>query len=227
MPSAATLPSYRMSSANLNSPITALAERFQSCFREELGPIRRVGREAEFPVVTSDGLAGDVSLLWEPLLARGGFTPYYDDPATHTLLVGVERGNLNIAAEVGHGTVELSLGPFDDLWDLQDAFDQTVELVAGVAESVGLHLLGFGTQPRSRPSKALMTPRPRYAALYAAIGAPWLELTITAADQTHVDISRSELLDAINWMNLLSAPIIALCANSSVYDGRVGQYASG
>jgi gamma-glutamylcysteine synthetase len=72
-----------------------------------------------------------------------------------------------------------------------------------------------------------MTPRPRYAALGAAIGTPWLGLTITAADQTHVDIARSELLDAINWMNLLSAPLIALCANSSVYGGRAGRFLSG
>jgi gamma-glutamylcysteine synthetase len=216
-----------MSSANSNRPVADIAERFQSCFRERLGPVRKVGREAEFPVVTSDGHAGDVSLLWEPLLATSGFTPYYDDPATRTLLVGVERGDLNIAAEVGHGTVELSLGPFDDLWDLKAAFDEAVALVAAVAESVGLHLLGFGIQPRSSPSSALMTPRPRYAALHAAIGTPWLGLTITAADQTHVDISRSELLDAINWMNLLSAPLIALCANSSVYGERAGRYLSG
>jgi gamma-glutamylcysteine synthetase len=63
--------------------------------------------------------------------------------------------------------------------------------------------------------------------LYRAIGAPWLRLTTTAADQTHVDIARAELLDAINWMNLLSAPLIALCANSSVYAGRAGQFLSG
>ncbi|MBI4785479.1 MAG: hypothetical protein HY782_00300 [Chloroflexi bacterium] len=213
-----------MSSSN---SIDAIAARFESCFRESLGPIRKVGREAEFPVVTADGRAGDANLLWEPLLAEHGFKPYYDDPQTRTLLVGVERDKLNIAAEVGRGTIELSLGPYDDLWQLQAAFDQAVSPVARVAESRGMYLLGFGIQPRTRPSPALMTPRPRYQALYRAIGAPWLQLTTTAADQTHVDICRAELLDADNWLNLLSAPLIALCANSSVYSGRVGRFVSG
>lgn len=217
-----------MSSENsIHNIILGLAERFQSCFHPNLGPVRKIGREAEFPVVTADGRAGDVNLLWEPLLADAGFAPYYDHPETPTLLTGVERGALNIAAEVGRGTVELSLGPFDDLWQLQQEFEQAVALVARAAESRGLYLLGFGIQPRTRPSADLMTPRPRYAAFYRSIGAPWLPLTTTAADQTHIDICRSELLDAINWMNLLSAPIIALCANSSVYAGRPGRYLSG
>ncbi len=206
--------------------IKLITTQFESRFREHLRPIRQVGREAEFPVVTRDGRAGDVSQLWAALLAAPGFAPYYDDPKTRALLVGVERGDLNIAAEVGRGTIELSLGPYDDLWQLQTAFDDAVALVARAAESRGMFLLGFGIQPRTPPS-ALMTPRPRYRALYRAIGAPWLRLTTTAADQTHVDICRAELLDAINWMNLLSAPLIALCANSSVYAGRAGKFLSG
>ena len=215
------------SSNSTDKAIAIIAAQFEARFRERLRPIRKVGREAEFPVVTRDGRAGDVSQLWAALLAEPGFAPYYDDPQTRALLVGVERGNLNIAAEVGRGTIELSLGPYDDLWQLQTAFDDAVALVARAAASRGMFLLGFGIQPRTPPSAALMTPRPRYRALYRAIGAPWLRLTTTAADQTHVDICRAELLDAINWMNLLSAPLIALCANSSVYAGRAGKFLSG
>ncbi len=207
--------------------IPALAERFESHFRERLRPIRKVGREAEFPVVTADGRAGDVNLLWEPLLAEGGFTPLYDNPVTRTLLVGVERDDLNIAVEVGRGTIELSLGPYDDLWQLQSAFEGAIKNLAQLAEVRGLYLLGYGIQPRTRPGPAIMTPRPRYHALYHAIGKAWLNLTTTASDQTHVDISRAELLDAINWMNLLSGPIIALCANSPIHEGRDGKNLAG
>jgi gamma-glutamylcysteine synthetase len=210
-----------------NSAIAAIAAQFESKFRAEPRPLRKVGREAEFPVVSHDGRAAEVSCLWEPLLAEKGFTPLYNNPETHDLIVAVERGELNIAIEVGRGTIELSLGPYDDLWQLQSAFDQALALVVRAAESRGLSLLGFGIQPRTPASPALMTPRPRYSALHRAIGAPWLRLTTTAADQTHVDICRAELLDAINWMNLLSAPLIALCANSSVYAGRAGQFLSG
>jgi gamma-glutamylcysteine synthetase len=134
---------------------------------------------------------------------------------------------VSIAAEVGRCTIELSLGPYDDLWQMQAESNKAIAQVARVAASRGMCLLGFGIQPRTPPSAALMTPRPRYHAMHKAIGAPWLRLTTTAADQTHVDVCRAELLDALNWMNLLSAPIIALCANSSVYAGRAGKFVSG
>jgi gamma-glutamylcysteine synthetase len=216
-----------MSSSNSNKSIAAIAAQFESRFRERLRPIRKIGREAEFPVVTREGRAADVGALLRALLDEGGFTPHYDDPGARDFLIGVERGGLYVAIEVGRGTVEFSPRPCDDLWELQREFENALALVTRVAESRGMFLLGFGIQPRTQASSALMTPRKHYDALYRAIGAPWLKLTTTAADQTHVDICRAELLDAINWMNLLSAPLIALCANSSVYAGRAGKFLSG
>ena len=211
----------------IDNTIAAIAAQYESCFRETLRPLRMVGKEAEFPLVTADGRAGDVFQLWDSLLAEPGFKPIFNNPQTQDLLVAVERGDLNIAVEVGRGTIEISLGPYADLWQLQTAFDQAIALVARVAKSRGMFLLGFGIQPRTPPTLSLMTPRPRYRAMHQAVGAPWLKLTTTASDQTHVDICRAELLDAINWMNLLSASLIALCANSSVYGGRAGKFVSG
>jgi len=72
-----------------------------------------------------------------------------------------------------------------------------------------------------------MTPKRRYAYFAKAVGRAWWHFTATAADQVHVDISRSEIVDAVNTLNLLSAPLIALTANSSVYAGRPGRYLSG
>ncbi len=223
---------------NRNTKIDNLAAQFASRFRETLRPIRKVGREAEFPVVTRDGRAGDMIALLHALFDEGGFIPHYEtspnsadqlsnDLTTQPLLIGVERAGLHVGVEVGRGTVEFSPRPCDDLWQLQNEFDDALALVTRVAESRGMFLLGFGIQPRPPATRVLMTPRQHYRALYNAVGAPWLKLTTTAADQTHVDICRAELLDAINWMNLLSAPLIALCANSSVYAGRVGQFVSG
>ena len=48
-----------------NAAIADIAARYESHFRERLRPIRKVGREAEFPVVWPDGRAGDVSLILE------------------------------------------------------------------------------------------------------------------------------------------------------------------
>ncbi len=207
--------------------LAAIARQYESQFRETLGPLRKVGREAEFPVVWPDGRAGDVSLLWEPLLGQGGLTPHYDDPGTRRLLVEVSEPGLMVAIEVGRCTVELSLGPYEDLWQLQAGLDQALARVNGAARERGMLLLGFGIQPRTPASEHLMTPSRHYKALRRAAGIAWLRLTTSASDQLHVDITRSVIPGAVNWMNLLSGALIALCANSSVYAGRAGRYQAG
>lgn len=212
-----------MKNKRADAAISAIAAQFESHFREKLRPLRKIGKEAEFPVVTSDGRAADVTGILQRLVEEHGFTARFDQ----SVLAAAQRNGMEVAVEVGRSTIELALPPYDDLWELQKEYFAAIDLIVGVAESAGAHLLGFGIQPRTRPSIALMTPRAHYRALYGAIGAPWLGLTTTAADQTHIDIARTELLDAINCMNLLSAPLIALCANSSVYCGRAGAYVSG
>jgi gamma-glutamylcysteine synthetase len=186
-----------------------------------------IGREAEFPIVYPDGRAGDVSQLWKPLLARGGYVPRYDDPKTNRLIVAVKGPDGTVEVEVGCATVELVLGPYEDLWQLAEGSTRLLRDVGDAAHQVGMRVLGLGIQPRSRSSPALMTPKRRYGYFAKAVGRAWWHFTATAADQVHVDISRSEIVDAVNTLNLLSAPLIALTANSSVYAGRLGRYLSG
>jgi len=207
--------------------ITALTGQYTARFRDTLRPMRMVGREAEFPLVYPDGRAGDVFRLWEPLLARGGFVPRYDDPETQALIVALAGADGTIEVEVGRATVELVLGPYEDLWQLADGSRRLLRCVVEAAAQVGMRVLGLGIQPRSRPSLALMTPKRRYTHFARAVGTAWRHFTTTAADQVHVDIARAEIVDAVNMLNLLSAPLIALTANSSVYAGRPGRYLSG
>jgi glutamate--cysteine ligase len=207
--------------------IAAIADRYESQFREAPGPVRSVGREAEFPVVWPDGRAGEVGRLWEPLLAGGGLTPRYDDPKARGLIYRLEGEGVVYAIEVGRGTVELSLGPCQDLWELRSRFDRSLGRLVQAAQAAGMWVLGFGIQPRTPASSGLMTPRRHYRAFHKAIGQPWLRLTTTASDQLHVDIVRAEIPQAVSWMNVLSGPLVALCANSSVYSGRRGGYVAG
>lgn len=204
-----------------------LAEQYAARFRDELRPIRLIGREAEFPLVDADGRAGEVVRLWEPLLAEGDLAPQYDDSDMPTLIEALTGGDGSIEVEVGRGTVELVLGPYEDLWQLEAGSLRVLRRVARVAQEVGMRVLGFGIQPRTKPSAALMTPKRRYAYLAQAAGPAWWHFTTTAADQIHVDVTRAELVEVVNMLNLLSAPLIALTANSSVYAGRPGRYLSG
>jgi gamma-glutamylcysteine synthetase len=207
--------------------IGVLAGRFAARFRETLRPLRLIGREAEFPVVWPDGRAGDVLSLWTRLLEQDGFTPQYDDPDTRTLIVALRGAEGTVEVEVGRATVELVLGPYEDLWQLHEGSVALLRWVVSAAQAAGMRVLAFGIQPRTRGSRALMTPKRRYSALLQAIGRPWLHFTTTASDQIQVDITRDELVDAVNVLNLMSAALIALTVNSSVYGGHAGRYLSG
>jgi hypothetical protein len=93
-----------------SDPIVDLAEQYQAKFRGTLGSVRRIGREAEFPLVWPDGRAGDASLLWAPLLEQGGLVPVREG---RRLLIGARGSDVIYQAEVGKPTIELSLGPYD------------------------------------------------------------------------------------------------------------------
>jgi len=207
--------------------IERLAEQVAGHFPLRRASPRRIGREAEFPLVWPDGRAGDASLLWEPLVAEGGARVTYDDPDRKHLIVRVDLGPVGYEVEVGRATVEVVLPPVDDLVQLEAVSTAAIKRLVRAAGARGMHVLGYGIQPRTPASLGLMTPKQRYRVLHRTIGRPYLHFTTTASDQVHVDITRAELVDAINVMNLLSGPIIALTANSSVYAGRPGRYISG
>ncbi|MGH2373938.1 MAG: glutamate-cysteine ligase family protein [bacterium] len=174
-----------------------------------------------------DGRAGDVSLVWEPLLAEGKARITYDDPNGRRMIERVDLGPVGYEVEMGRATVEVVLPPAVDLHELETVSAEAIGRLVRAAASRGMLVLGYGIQPRTPRSSRLMTPKQRYRALFRAVGGAWLHFTTTASDQVHVDVSRDELMDAVNVLNVLSGPIIALTANSSVYAGRPGRFVSG
>ncbi len=211
----------------IQAAIEALTDRFAARFPEAVSLPRRIGREAEFPLVRADGRAGDAFLLWDSLRAERSARLTYDDPARQTLIERIDLKDAGYEVEMGRATIEVVLPPVDDLIALEVASVGAIRRVVRAAASKGMAVLGYGIQPRTPGTRALMTAKRRYLALHRAIGGPWLHFTTTAADQVHIDVARGELLDAINFMNLLSGALIALTANSRVYGGRVGAFRSG
>jgi gamma-glutamylcysteine synthetase len=207
----------------------ALAERFLSCFRGRVPSPRTVGREAEFTLVRPDGRAGDSSLLWEPLLEATGGRPVHDQPAPDgsRLLVGVETERWFCLAEVGRGTIEVGVGPAPSLGELARELDAALGAILPAVRATGQLLLAYGIQPRTPPHPGLMTPKRRYLAFLEVVGRSWLRFGLTASDQVHVDAAADELVPMMNAINAASGAIVALTANSSVYGGRAGRFASG
>ena len=196
--------------------VTPFLERFRSGFSSQTIPLRKVGREAEFPVVNEAGEAFDISLLWGDLVQPG----LKRERAPDGRIVGLNGLQYSYASEVGTGTIEVITGPRHDLNQLATDHEAAVARLVEVAATHGARVLGLGVQPLTVPSLALMTPKTRYGVLHQMIGDPWLTFTATASDQTHVDVAGPEIVPMTNLCNLLSPVIIALCANSGVVGGE-------
>jgi gamma-glutamylcysteine synthetase len=203
-----------------------LAEEFSARFPTVITQPRVVGREAEYPVVDSQGRAADVRRLWETLLAHGDLKPKYDGPDSN-LIVGLEGADYSYALEVGVGTVEVNTRPCRNLFEIERIMEEAVSHLVTAALDHGWQLLGYGVQPVTPASLPLMSPKQRYQSLYRAMGQEWLWYTVTASDQVQIDIARHELLHILNFGNLMAPIIIALCANSPVYERELSPYCSG
>jgi gamma-glutamylcysteine synthetase len=203
----------------IDAGVAALADAFAARFPERARRPRLVGREAELPIVDASGRAGDATPLWPALVGATGGTPTHDASG---LLIGVELPRWFCLAEVGRGTIELGVGPRRSLPALDRDLRPALRTVSGLVAELGGRLLGHGIQPRTPFGAHLLTPKARYEALARETGLGWLRWTVTASDQLHVDVGRDELARAMNVVNGCSGALIALCANSGVYGGRVG-----
>lgn len=71
-----------------------------------------------------------------------------------------------------------------------------------------------------------MTPKARYEALYRRMGTDWLWYAVSASDQLHVDLARSEMISHLNLALGLTGAVIALCANSPLHSDSLSGFAS-
>jgi gamma-glutamylcysteine synthetase len=217
---------YTIDDPVVSVAVEALAAQFVARFRSQITRPRIVGREAEFPVVNAAGQAADVRRLWEPLMERGDLRPKYDS-GSRNLIVALDGENYSYALEVGVGTVEINTRPCHDLWTVKTLTEEAVSRLVRAAARRGWQVLGYGIQPVTRASLRLMSPKQRYQSLYRAMGEEWLWYTVTASDQVQIDIGREEMVLMLNFGNLIAPVLIALCANSPVYEGEISPYCSG
>ncbi|MCB9762404.1 MAG: hypothetical protein H6739_21585 [Alphaproteobacteria bacterium] len=196
--------------------VDALARRFHDSFPAETPAWRTVGREAEHPLVHPDGQAADLADLWPALAGPGDLKPKHDAG----MLVELSGPRYIYTAEVGRGTVEVITGPNHDLVELEEVHLEAMSRLVAAATDAGVAVLGYGIQPLTPGTRALMTPKPRYGVLLEVLHDPWLWFTLTASDQVQVDVGRDEWVALTNLGNLLAPLTVALCANSPIFEGR-------
>jgi gamma-glutamylcysteine synthetase len=214
-----------MTDQTIGEKFQELATRFELAFPERLATPRTVGREAEYPIVDAHGAAIDLSELWLHLLQDGSWHPKFD-AVNRDLIVGLEGMDYSFAWEVGRSTIEINSRPCAHLLELQEIHKCALNQLLTHTEQFGWYVLGYGVQPLTQPSLALMTPKQRYGALLEAMGDEWLWYTVTAADQLHVDVARPEMVRLLNFGLLMAPIIVALCGNSPVYNGEMSSFCS-
>lgn len=228
-----------MEKPNGISSIEALTERFIAAFPPHSTGPRTVGREAEYPVVTANGQCADVRRLWSYLLTDGDLTPQYGPRQTpywlsagrtkrqqSEMVVGLQGEDFSYALEVGIGTVEINTRPCSDLLTLRAIQERAVRRLVRAAAQLGWLVLGYGIQPRTPPSLRIMAPKDRYLSLYRAMGDAWLWYTVTASDQLQMSICAAEMVEILNYGNLIAPLLIALCGNSPIYNGKPSPFCS-
>jgi gamma-glutamylcysteine synthetase len=210
---------------SIRAEIEDLALHFERAFPTRLEAPRTVGREAEYPVVTADGVAADMAQLWPLLLEGGDLHPKFDS-VNSALIVGLEGSDYSYALEVGRGTIEISSRPCPHLYELQDIHRSALCRLVDAAAQLEWRVLGYGMQPLSPLEPTLLSPKQRYQALFKIMGADWLWYTVTAAEQLHVDVARPEALRLLNFGLLMAPVIVAFCGNSPLYAGKESAFCS-
>ena len=201
-------------------------QEYLSGFNETIHS-RTVGREAEIPLIWTEGYtSGDAALLWDLFSDDPEWPKLYDDTHIDVCLGVKNRSNgWTITTDAGPGIVEAISPPCQNLFEMNDGFGAVMRILRDKAATVGMCLLGYGAQPITRGAKNLWVKKGRYAALMAALGDEFVnDATVVASDQCHVSIARNELVQAVNVMNALAGPMIALTANSSISYGSPNGY---
>jgi hypothetical protein len=195
--------------------LSYLAGKVRSGFPGEVAH-RRIGREAEFPLVGNGGGPGDAQLVLEDLI-RG---TSYEAMRSSDGCVGARGPRFAFMTEVGRATIEIVFDPVDDLFRMAELYESAVRTLTDSTHRLHMSVQFRGVHPTAVASDELMTMKARYRALHDCMGKSWLWFTVTAGDQTHLDVSQDEAASVFAVTNRLTPVVHALCGNSAAPSAR-------
>jgi gamma-glutamylcysteine synthetase len=199
------------------------------------GDGRQIGVELKFPLVREDGRAPGPAVLpalWDHLCSLG-WQVVRDEVSGQPIGARKATGSGYTVAscETGYCKPEFSLAPVSDLMDLETAIRRLRGELAPYAESHRVHLLGYGIQPVTAPSRQLLMAKSRAHVwdkvfrsnriIPPALGHDLHLFTLNAASHVHVSVSREEAAPLLNVLGGFAGPQIALTANSRIWRGQV------
>ncbi len=213
-----------------------MKEAYRNGFVDNVA-VRKVGPEIEGILVrASDGMAPrlrEITGLFESMNARDGSWTLVKEKlmvngTEREMCTAVEKEiggyKATVTTDLGKGTVEITIPPATTLRKSEEYVRSLLGMVSEAAEARGLYLLGVGVQPFTPPSVDVMMPKERYSHMHRVMGDNLLNMTLTAAAQCHIDVSKGEVSGVINALNGFAPAMIALTANSTIVEGRKSGY---
>ncbi len=195
---------------------------------------RHVGLELKFPVVDGSGRAAGADAIhrfWE-ICREAGWELDRDGHSGQVVCARTASSDNPdlIRTTTGICVLEFSIAHAPDLFSLQRRIGELRPLVAELRRLAGVHLLGLGIQPLTPPQNKIRHAKgrhlfwdqvipPRSRTPHGHRGTVDL-FTVIADNQVHVDGSPCDCIDALNTLNALAGPQLALTANSSVWAGQ-------
>ncbi len=190
--------------------------------------LRRIALEYEFIALHADGSAvdrADILKLWEYFLELG-WNAKRDVYNGESLGVYQETpaGKVVIDNDGGPCLLEIAWPPHHDLAKAKEDFIRVVNLVSGHF-GTKYRLVGYGTAPFTDPATVTLTPKSHYSVLQTiAQPGAYAPFYISGASQFNLDGTLDELMRAENVFLQLTGVLVALSANSSIYQATVTDY---
>ncbi len=198
-----------------------LKEVFLQGFKERLG-LRRIGVEEEILIVNEKGEMGDTDLVWEEM-KKSRWEPVTEEGKIKGFIH--PQSGWIVITDAGRGTLEIVSLPEEDLHKVYHYTEEILRVVRRAVLDSGQYLVGLGIQPYTKLGKSeerdrLWQESRRYDFLRLRLSPGVDVATLTAATQTHIEVAREENFQAFLVFNALSGPMIALAANSTVWQGK-------
>ncbi len=187
-------------------------------FKHEAGAARRVGVEKEILAVDELGYMADIGGKVWPRLLKAGYKPVFDDFYKDEI-IGFWVDDDQIALDAGKGTFEIILTPHDSVQAAEKRMKEVLKIILPVCTEEKIRMIGLGYQPKSIPARENWNHKQRYEVLLEHFGEDVFPASLSASDQTHIDVVQSEIVQVINTMNGMAGFFVVLFANCPVFVG--------
>lgn len=204
----------------MNEKWSEIFEQYAARFKEN-DEGRSIGIEKEFPVVDAKtGFAFDVRSIFPDLIADGGKADY--DPFYGDSILGVNYKGVYVTTDAGWGTLELPSVPTKSIAETEANFNEWMGFLGDLIGEKGGKILGYGIQPLQSINPENWVKKRRHEVVCRTFGCVHdKNITVTSSDQNHLSVSVDEAVRVNRVMNFLSGPMIAMFANSPIWEGEV------